>query len=92
MAKTDHVAAHKHSSRHRAEIEASGICGCFYCLLVFPPFQIVEWIDGPIGKPDELGVTALCPGCAIDAVIGSASGYPITVEFLRRMKQHWFHI
>ena len=36
------------------------------------------------------GQSALCPRCGIDSVIGADSGYPITVEFLTRMKEHWF--
>ena len=78
----DVLRAHKHSIRHRAEIEASSICGCFYCLRTFKPEEISEWID------DEQ--TALCPFCPVDSVIGSASGFPITREFLQRMHDYWF--
>ncbi len=74
--------AHKHSIRHRAELEASEICGCFYCLSTFPPVEITEWIDA--------GLTALCPNCPVDAVLGSASGFPITREFLETMHARWF--
>ena len=82
----DPVAAHKHSSNHRDEIERSQICGCFYCMSSFPPSHINEWIDEVNG--DE--TTALCPSCSIDSVIGSVSGHPITNEFLNTMHQHWF--
>ena len=58
------------------------MCGCFYCLTVFRPDEITWWVDGEM--------TAVCPHCSIDSVIGSASGYPLTPEFLTRMKQHWF--
>jgi len=78
----DVVAAHKHSSIHRAELVKSTVCGCFYCMSIFPPSEIVEWVN------DDL--TAICPRCPVDAVIGSASGYPITTEFLQRMHDHWF--
>jgi len=44
--------------------------------------DISEWIDD--------GQTALCPKCEIDSVIGTASGFPITHEFLMRMHEHWF--
>lgn len=76
------AAAHKHCIRHRAEIEASQVCGCFYCLSMFPPAEIVEWIDD--------GQTALCPKCPVDSVLGSASGFPITREFLELMHERWF--
>jgi hypothetical protein len=86
MGEPDYIRAHKNSSRHRDEILRSNLCGCFYCLTIFTPAEIVVWIDEVGG----VGVTALCPMCGIDAVIGSASGFPITEDFLKRMNQHWF--
>src|SRR2546428_11086793 len=74
--------AHRHSDHHRQEILGSGLCGCFYCLATFAATEIEEWTD-----EDE---TAICPRCGIDSVIGSESGFPITSEFLKRMKRHWF--
>ncbi len=76
-----HIAAHRASSEHRSVIEASELCGCFYCLATFLPAEIVRWIY------DD---TALCPRRTIDSVIGSASGYPITEALLRQMRVHWF--
>jgi len=74
--------AHEHSSKHRAEVLASEICGCFYCEKTFGAQEISDWID------DEQ--TALCPKCGIDSVIGSASGFPINKEFLHQMCEYWF--
>ena len=77
-------AAHRHSSRHRKEVEASAVCGCFYCLKTFEPAEIEEWLSEGVG-------TALCPRCAIDSVLGSATGYPVTdPAFLRAMHERWF--
>jgi hypothetical protein len=81
-----HVGAHKHSSHHRAELERSDTCGCFYCLAIFPTAQISEWTDEVSGA----GTTAICPRCGIDSVIGAASGFPIQLDFLSRMKVYWF--
>lgn len=78
----DHVIAHRHSIYHREELERSAICGCFYCLHIFPPTEIEEWTDD-----DD---TALCPNCSIDSVIGDASGYEISREFLKKMMDYWF--
>ena len=78
--------AHKKSSGHREEIFASAVCGCFYCLSLFKPTDIVSWIDEKIIG----GKTALCPKCGIDAVIGDKSGVDVTVEFLSRMNSFWF--
>src|SRR5260370_42393382 len=79
----DHIRAHKNCSRHRSEIERSELCGCFYCLASFPPGEIQEWIDRD-------AKTAMCPRCGIDSVIGSASGFPLSQEFLQRMHHYWF--
>jgi hypothetical protein len=75
-------AAHRHCIRNRQELETSSQCGCFYCLSIFAPADIVEWTD-----EDQ---TSLCPKCPVDAVIGSASGLPITAEFLREMHDKYF--
>jgi hypothetical protein len=75
-------AAHKRSIWHRAEIEASNVCGCFYCQETFHTNEIEDWTD------DEQ--TALCPRCGIDSVIGDKSGFAITPEFLAEMNKAWF--
>jgi len=35
------LAAHRHTSNNRAELEASTLCGCCSCLEVFPTLDIV---------------------------------------------------
>ena len=81
--KNDVMATHKYRSGHRNQLLNDKVCGCFYCLAIFNPIAITDWIE------DE-GGTAICPYCGIDSVIGESSEYPITVEFLRRMKDYWF--
>lgn len=88
MTKPAYVVAHRHSTHNRDEILTSERCGCFYCGAIFPPTEVKDWTD----EQREVGLTALCPRCGIDAVIGSKSGYPITVHFLGTMKEHWFQI
>jgi hypothetical protein len=80
--KEDLTTAHKHCRLHRDELNLSDVCGCFYCGSIFSPSEIIEWIDD-----DQ---TAMCPKCPVDSVIGSASGYPITPEFLQRMHDRYF--
>lgn len=74
--------AHDHSSKNKAELEESTQCGCFYCLAIFDPLEIEEWIDNE--------KTAFCPKCHIDSVIGDKSGFPIIIEFLEKMHKYWF--
>ena len=79
-------AAHKKSIRHRNEVEKSDECGCFHCLQSFTPTAITDWTDGP----EIENQTALCPFCGIDSVVGSASGYTITPDFLTKLQAAWF--
>jgi hypothetical protein len=74
--------AHSFSRGHREQVEQSEGCSCFRCLASFKPSEITEWVDG--------GDTALCPKCGVDAVLASASGVPLSDEFLRKMQQQWF--
>ena len=86
MLEPDHIAAHKHSFKSRKEIEQSVLCGCFKCLAIFSLSKIDDWWDEVDGIPQ----TPVCPKCGIDSVIGDKSGYPITKEFLKKMKKHYF--
>ncbi|THT97723.1 cytoplasmic protein [Lampropedia puyangensis] len=78
------------------EILHSQRCGCYYCLRSFKPSKIEQWSeDGPDTESQneqQLLYTAWCPYCGIDAVIGSAAGYPLTKEFLTRMRKRSFGI
>ena len=78
--------AHEHSSSHRTEIEKSSLCGCFYCLRVYPVEEIQQWIG------DGCEATAICPYCCVDAIIADASGYPLDEEFLQEMSELWFEV
>jgi len=80
------VKAHRHCVQHREELQASSVCGCFYCLKIFAAMDIQHWINEGDGK----GSAALCPYCDVDAVIGDHSGFAITDEFLTAMHAHWF--
>jgi hypothetical protein len=77
-----YVSAHKHASRHRAEIESSSRCGCFFCFRSFASSDIKAWIDA--------NQTALCPRCGVDAVLGNASQHRLDDTFLRGMHTHFF--
>ena len=81
--KNEIMSAHAFSSNNKAMLEKDTKCGCFYCLKIFNPFEITEWISDSHG-------TAVCPYCGVDSVIGESSNYPITTEFLKAMQEHWF--
>ena len=82
--------AHRHCSLHAEEIGRSTVCGCFCCRNTFAPTEIIEWIDDQHVGEGRTGRTALCPKCGIDSVVGDASGFPLTREFLEAMYARWF--
>ena len=82
----DVIKAHEYCSDHRDQLENDTVCGCFYCLKIFNPKEIHEWIRFDGDKSD----TAFCPNCGIDSVIGESSGFPITKDFLKQMNDYWF--
>ena len=84
----DYIKAHKFCTNNMPTLKKDLLCGCFYCLNIFNPAKIENWIIGD-NTADKLG-TAICPYCGIDSVIGESSGYPITKDFLAKMKNHWF--
>ena len=99
MASDDLELAHEHAFSNRSEVQGSEICGCFGCERIFPPSDIVDWteesepplfVDNVLVARRKVEPSALCPKCGIDSVIGSCSSYPITIEFLKRMRQRWF--
>ena len=55
----DLIDAHVHSSHHRSEVMESEIVGCFYCLEVYRPLEITEWLDK---GEDAVGTCAFARG------------------------------
>ncbi len=79
----DFEKAHRFSSNNKEQLLKDKKCGCCYCLSIFEPKEITDWLKDSKG-------TAVCPYCSVDAVIGESSGYPITKEFLEAMNKYWF--
>lgn len=74
--------AHKECSQHRQQLLASRWAGCFYCLQIFAPMTVRDWIDD-----DQ---TALCPVCGIDSVMPLTAEQFESEEFLPKMRAYWF--
>lgn len=76
--------AHHASFKNEEQINRSKLCGCFACKRIFPASEadLVPELDGKR--------TAWCPHCNTDSVLGDASGYPITVDFMKKMYDEWF--
>ena len=88
------LAAQRHTSNNRAELEASNLCGCFHCMQVFPTLEIVAWTGLDMSNFNDSEAmnaeTAVCPRCGSESLIGDKSGYAIDPDFLNRMHQAWF--
>jgi len=83
------IAAHKFSINNREKLQKDKKCGCFYCLKIFSPKEITEYLQYDHIPIDKDG-TALCPYCGIDSVLSRSAGFPLTEEFLKRMYRKWF--
>ncbi len=75
---------------HEHEINNSSICGCFYCLKLFPPQEITEWLEESKSSPRGPGKTAICPHCGIDSVLPDSIGFELTNELLVTMNDKFF--
>ena len=88
MDEKEYTLAHRFSNNHMEALKKDKVCGCFYCLKIFSPSEIEDWLIAD-NDCDKYG-TAICPYCDIDSVIGESSGFPITKEFLEGMHKRWF--
>lgn len=72
------------TKRNKSLLNRSKICGCGKCLEIFSPSEIRWW------QSDD---TARCPHCGSDSILGDASGFHVTEEFLgqmcRYLKEKW---
>ena len=79
----DILDAHNFSLNNKESLKKDSLCGCFYCLSIFNPSEITCWLR-------ENALTAFCPYCSVDSIIGESSGCPITEDFLIAMSDYWF--
>ena len=84
----DLKSAHGFSNNNKPALQADRLCGCFYCLAIFDPSEITEWIEDD--NPCDENGTAICPYCGIDSVIPESSGFPMTEDFMKAMHERWF--
>jgi inosine-uridine nucleoside N-ribohydrolase len=91
---TNLLAAFKHTSNNRAELEASQVCGCCACMEMLSPTEVTAWTGldmSNFNDPDATnGETAVCPRCGSESLIGSKSGFDVNPQFLSEMNQAWF--
>ena len=78
------VELHELCMNNKKMFENTEKCGCFYCIKVFNPELIQEWIDN-----DQ---TAICPNCNIDSVLPQIEQLVITEKLLEDMHNYWFKV
>jgi len=74
----------KHSSHNEIEILHSKTCSCYFCRQTYNARDVNDWTN------DKGGVTALCPVCGMDSVIGDASGVPLDKNLLKDLNQAFY--
>uniref|UniRef100_UPI003F4C4C0B hypothetical protein n=1 Tax=Brachyspira catarrhinii TaxID=2528966 RepID=UPI003F4C4C0B len=71
------------SSNHKELLMKEDVCGCFYCVSIFIPKLITDWIE------DQNDLTAICPYCGIDSIIPNHSDYQLNKELLKEMREYF---
>lgn len=74
----------KHSSHNEIEILQSKNCSCYFCRQTYSARDVNDWTN------DKGGVTAICPVCGMDAVIGDACGIPLDKTTLKEMNMAFY--
>lgn len=75
-----------HAMNNKETISQSCLVGCFYCLRTFAAHALnLETHTITHFSKDGIEKTVYCPMCGVDAMIGDASGFEVTAEFLSYM-------
>lgn len=69
------------SFKARPQLEQVSVCGCYYCLNIYSPTEIEEWVDSE--------KTAICPKCGIDAVVPFDKDQDINLNEFEQMLKKW---
>lgn len=67
--------------KNRKDIEKSKLCGCYHCTEIFAVNEITQWTDQ--------NETAICPKCAVDAVVPDAVFF-FDKDLLIKAQKYWF--
>ena len=68
----------KYSKNNIEKLEEVHNCGCYFCLRIFDPEEIMEFTDQ--------GTTALCPFCGVDAIVPGM----VNKVWLEKAHIRWF--
>lgn len=74
----------QHTTNNDIEILNSEKCSCIFCRHTFDARSVQDWIS------DEKGVTAICPECGMDSLVGDASGFQIDRDTLKEINLEYY--
>ena len=74
-------------TNNRPILENSEHCGCIYCFEFYSPTEITEWTDE---NEKSIGMTAICPRCGVDTVVGFDEVSKLNKEWLIQMHNGLF--
>jgi hypothetical protein len=85
----EHEEILEHTKSNEDEVLKSDECGCVSCSAVFPPEEVVQWIDQPDKEHFEAHVdrTAICPHCGEAMILGDYGGYKISPALLESLRR-----
>lgn len=74
----------KHTHNNEIEILHSKTCSCIFCRQTYDARTVNDWIN------DEHGMSAICPECGMDAVIGDNGGEPLDKVTLKELNLAYY--
>jgi TPR repeat protein len=74
----------RRTSDNEIEILKSKTCSCLFCRQTYDARKVSDWVN------DERGVTAICPECGMDAVVGDGGGEPLSHEELKELNLAYY--
>ena len=80
----------QYCTRNRPLLARSARAGCLYCEATFAAREISGWMGDSDGYELDIGDTALCPRCGIDAVLPSAAPIQWDATLLSEMHEGYF--
>lgn len=69
----------QHTHNNEIEILHSKTCSCLFCRQQYDARKISDWMS------DEKGMSAICPECGMDAVIGDEGKEPLDKDLLKKL-------
>ena len=76
---------YKHTKNNELDILRSKNCSCLFCRQTFNARKVSEWTSG---KNNQM--SAICPECGMDTLVGDASGYVFGIEDLKEINHEYF--